>query len=344
AYTLNGSRLYGDRSAGSPAAAAASAARTVLLSLFPARQQEIDSAYVSSLSGIADSKDQLVGIKVGAWVADNVLASQANDGADLSAAYTQPPSLGVFQAISPQTPLFVSWGNVTPILLQSAVQFRPPPPPLLTSSQYATDYNEVQAVGAANSTARTPDETQAALFWVENDYIPWNRVARTVAQQRNDSLDQDARLFALLNVTLFDTRIAMFAAKYHYNFWRPIQAIHAGNVDGNPDTAGDAGWTSLGANIAHPDYPSGHSGDAGAASTVLADFFGADSASFSLTTSTAPGGVFRSFASFSQMATEVSNSRVWLGVHFRTATKVGLQLGQEVAGWDISRFDAGTQS
>ena len=208
----------------------------------------------------------------------------------------------------------------------------------MSSDQYAADYNQVKSVGAINSTTRTPDQTEAALFWMPSLQIIGNDIARIAAAAHHNSLSENARLFALLNIAIADTAIAGMDTKYTYNFWRPREAIHAGEADGNDDTIADPAWAPLVYIGVHPDYVSQHSAVGGAVAQVLARFFGTDHLSFSITTSTAPGGVFRSYESFSQAAKENANSRVWLGAHFRTACEDGLKQGKHVANYVVHHF------
>jgi hypothetical protein len=186
----------------------------------------------------------------------------------------------------------------------------------------------VKSLGRIDSRTRTDEQRQIALFWVEGSPQGWNRIARTLSAQQSVDLWENARLFGLLNLASADAYVADFENKYFYEFWRPITAIRAADTDGNPDTAADPTWDSLVTTPPAPDYPSGHSGQGGAMSQVLARFFG-DGASFSTTSTTQPG-VVRSFTSFSQAAAENANSRIYIGFHFRHATVEGLKLGGKV--------------
>ena len=317
-------------------AAAVAAAHAVLLALYPSRQADLDLAYTTSLASVPDGSAKSEGISVGESVAAVILALRSSDGSAITLPYTSPPSPGVYQP--DPAALFVAWGKVTPFALKSGSQFRSEGPPALSSAEYAADYNEVRSVGALNSTTRTSDQTEAALFWVPNIQIIFNNIARIAAAAAQNSLADNARLFALLNLAGADTTIAVMDTKYTYNFWRPREAIHAGDIDGNDQTIDDPAWVPLAYIGSHPDYNSQHSAYGSAAATVLADFFGTDDFSFSITTSTAPGGVFRSYASFSQAAVENMNSRVWLGVHFRTACRHGLNQGKQVGNYVVHHF------
>ena len=321
----------------SPEAAAAAAAHAVLVSLYPSRQPNLDAAYIASLAPIPDGSSKTDGILVGQSVAALVLALRSADGSSITLPYTLAPGPGIYQP--DPAALFVGWGSVAPFALKSGSQFRAVGPPALSSEQYAADYNEVKSIGALRSTTRTADQTEAALFWnAENAQINWNNIARIAADARQNSLIENARLFALLNLAIADTSIAVMDTKYTFNFWRPREAIHAGDADGNVGTIADPTWTPLSYIGVHPDYTSQHAAVGGTAAKVLARFFETDDFSFTITTFGVPGGVFRSYDSFSQAARENMNSRVWLGVHFRTPCRDGLNQGKQVANYVVHHF------
>ena len=217
---------------------------------------------------------------------------------------------------------------MTPFVLSSSTQYRPPAPYDLGSRKYAADFKEVKSLGAVNSVTRTNDQTEIARFWVEGSPQGWNRIARTISARQGLDLWQNARLFGLLNLASADAYIVDFENKYFYEFWRPISAIRAADTDGNPGTTADPTWDSLVGTPPAPDYPSGHSGQGGAMSEVLARFFG-DAISFTTTSTTQPG-VTRSFSSFSRAAQENGNSRIYIGFHFRHAVTQGIKLGGKV--------------
>jgi hypothetical protein len=322
----------------SPEAAAVAAAHTVLVTLYPQADlvAALDQAYAASLTSIPDGSAKTKGIAVGESVAAALLALRSADGSAVTLLYTVPPGPGIYQP--DPAALFVAWGNVTPFALESGSQFRAKGPPALSSARYAADYFEVQSLGVLNNSTRTPDQTEAALFWIENSHITWNNIARIFAEDPERSLADNARLFALLNLAGVDTTIAVMDTKYTFNFWRPREAIRVGDADGNELTTADSTWTPLTYIGVHPDYVSQHSAYGQAAATVLARVFETDDLPFSITTSTAPGGVFRSYQSFSQAAIENMNSRVWLGAHFRTACKHGLEQGKQVAHYVVKHF------
>jgi len=314
----------------SPEAATAAAAHSVLVGVYPSQQANLDAAYVASLLQIPDGQSKTDGINLGEYVGAAIIALRSSDGSTLNPPYNQPPGPGVWQPAVPGTALFVGWGQVTPFAINSGSQFRADGPPALTSAEYAFDFNEVKSLGAINSATRTAYQTEAALFWAENSQITWNHIALSATNTQQNSLAENARLFALLNIAGADTAITVFDSKYTYDFWRPIAAIRAADTDGNPDTEPDPTWTPLLVTPAHPDYTSQHSAEGSVFAEVLADYFGTDQIGFSITTSTAPGGVVHTYTSFSQAARENMESRVWLGYHFPTACRHGFNQGKQV--------------
>jgi hypothetical protein len=317
----------------SPEAAVAAAAHDVLVAQIPAQQATLDAAYASSLASISDAAAKSRGVAIGQAAAAAILALRSADGSNAPMPYTPGTGPGAWQptppALSPAA--LPGWGQVTPFALSSGAQFRPARPTFfdLTSAEYTADYDEVKSIGDVNSGARTAEQSEIARFWYEGSPFGWNRIARNVLAQR--SLDQweSARLFALLNFAMADGFIAGFEAKYFYNFWRPVTAIRAGGTDDNPDTVADPARNSFLVTPNIPDYPSTHS-VLGAAAEALARFFGADAIGFTTTSGAPFPGITRSFTSFSQAARENADSRVYAGIHFRSACRDGLIQGAQV--------------
>jgi VCPO second helical-bundle domain len=189
-----------------------------------------------------------------------------------------------------------------------------------------------------NSLSRTAEQSQIAQFWYEASAQGWNRITRIVSAQENLDLWENARLFGLMNFALADGYIANFDAKYVYNFWRPVTAIQAGDTDGNDDTVADPGWTSFLVTPNIPDYPSAHSTVGAAAAMVLARFFGDDQVPFTTTSGAPFPGITRSFESFSNAAEENADSRLFAGIHFRTACTDGVQQGKKVGRFVFNHF------
>jgi membrane-associated phospholipid phosphatase len=316
-------------------AATATAAHDTLVAIFPTQKAVLDLELKTSLQDIADGDPKTWGIRVGQAAAQIMLAVRAHDGSDKVVNYIPGTNPGDFNG----TPGGVNWPQVTPWFIQSAAQFRPGPPPALTSPEWAAAFSQVKQLGAFDSTTRTADQTEAALFWAgvvapANFFPLVNQIAANVAVARGNSLVENARMFALLDLALADQAIACFDAKYAYNFWRPITAIRAAD-QGNPNTEADPNWTPLagpGGGNGHPSYPSAHSTVMGTAAEVLARYFGTDNIPFSLSWFSLPG-VTRSFDSFSAAANECAMSRIWLGIHYSFDITEGLKLGRSVGGY-----------
>jgi hypothetical protein len=323
--------LHGPRSA-SPDAAAAAAARTTLDALLPTQQPTIDAFFQSSLAQIGSGERVERGIRFGTRVAEVVLAARANDGATATPpVFTPATGPGEYQLTPPAfAPAgFTQTANVTPFVLESASQFRPAPPPALTSAKYEADFNEVKSLGELNSTTRTADQTAIGKFWgAAPIWIVWNQIADQAALGFGNSLEQNARLFAQLNSTLADSAIALYDAKYAFHRWRPITAITAPD-QGNNTTVADPNWVPLANTANDPSYPGAHATFSQAAATVLEDSFGTDVFSFSLTNPSV--GITRSFTSFSAASNEASDSRIFAGQHFRYDEQAGQTLGSQVA-------------
>ena len=316
-------------------AAASAAAHEVLVQLYPNFQSALDARLQQSLSKIPDGPDKVEGVTVGERVADLVLSLRSNDGSGAPPRpYTFGTAPGDYQSTPPNFPAqpqFTQWAEVTPFALDRASQFRPGPPPALTSDSYDDAFNEVKAFGIQNSTASSPDESLRGKFWNGAIQNYWNEIAQTATLGHGLTTAQSARLFALLNLTMADGVIAFYDAKYTYNFWRPITAIRAADSDGNPDTAVDANWLpEVGNTTPDPSYPGAHAVISAAASAVLRSVLRHDRFDFVVTSEALPG-VERSFDSFSAAAEEATLSRIFAGVHFRFDLTAGHRLGREVA-------------
>ena len=317
----------------SETAAADGAAHTVLVGLYPAQQSALDADYAAELVKVADGPAKDKGVRLGEQVARDLLAIRATDGSDV----VPPPFVagtdpGAYRPTPPNfpTPVFTTWGQVSPFVLDRGDQFRPGPPPALTSKRYAAALNEVESLGSATSTTRTADQTEIGRFWNPPIQNFWNQIAETVATAQHNDLPTTARLFAALNLGLADSAIAFYDAKYTYRLWRPVTAIRLADTDGNPATSADPNWLPLSVNTAaDPSYLGAHSTISAAAADVLASFYG-DHQRFSVT-STALPGVTRSFTSFSGAAEEAGLSRIYAGQHFRFDHEAGLELGDDVA-------------
>ena len=351
AYYFEG---LGDAAA-SPDAAIAAAAHTVLVAVVggfgtPAQKGAtlalLDQAYAASLARVTDGPARNTGVAVGRAAGAAMLRLRQDDGATRDAPYTpglgagrwrphpnpvpaNPPIANPDMARGYAASVVPGWGNVAPFTLLSASQFWLPGPPALTSPIYARDFNEVKTLGGKVSTARTADQTEIARFWFEGPGA-WNRISRAVAATRSLDARDSARLFALVNLAMADAYIAGFKIRYVYDSWRPVTAIREGDNDGNDATVGDPAWDSHQNTPAVSDYPSTQSTFSGAAAVVLASVLGSDQANFSFTSGKPFEGLTRSFTSFSQAARESADSRVYAGIHFRSACEDGLALGRKV--------------
>jgi hypothetical protein len=322
-----------------PTAAAAAAGYTVLASLYPSQQETLSTEFASQLAPVPNGYHKYEGVRAGEAVADALLALRADDGSAAAQSTFNPGTRpGDYQPTPPAfaQPTFTQWPLVRPFALRRASQFRPAPPPALTRKAYVAAFDEVKSLGAVNSTTRTADQTQVAQFWNPPIWIAWNNIAQTAALARHDTLLQNARLFALLNLTLADSVIAFYDAKYTYHFWRPVSAIRAADT-GNPALVGDPTWTPLASTAQDPSYPGAHAVVSAAAASVLDSAFGGDRFSFSAQSSALPG-VERSFPSFSAAAKEATLSRIYAGQHFRTDENAGQQLGRKVAAYVLGKL------
>ena len=357
----------GAKPGASPDAAVAAAARDVLVPLLqqlPAPFSDcvaasgavatVDAAYAAALGAIPDGRAKRQGVALGQAAAAAILALRAGDGSDtplFDTAYPQGTQPGEYRF----TPGFdfafaPGWADVTPFVLNDSSQFRPSPPYRVTARRYTADFNEVKRLGGDDITtpsARSAEQTEIALFWVESAPLQWNRIARTVSAESGLDLWENARLFGLLNMAMADGYIGSFDTKYHqYNYWRPVTAIQLAETDGNPNTSADPTWTPLVPTPPIPDYDSAHSVEGGAASQVLKRFFGTDHIGFTTCSLTLPAGstcdaaapVVRSYTSFSQAREENGRSRILVGFHFRKAVDEGIDHGRKIGNRAVNRF------
>lgn len=335
-------KLRGVSQSASQDAAAAAAAHEVLVGLYPQFQAMLDAQLQQSLAQIPDGAHKADGIILGQIAADGILALRSNDGSNAPPIpYVFGNAPGDYQSTPPnfpQQPQFTHWSHVTPFALERADQFRPGPPPDLTSERYATVFNQVKSLGIANSTAATADQALTGRFWNGAIQNYWNEITQTVAMERNLTTAQSARLFALLNLTFADGVIAFYDAKYVYNFWRPVTAIRAADTDNNPETLADPNWLPQSTNTApDPSYPGAHAVISAAGASVLISFF--DSDHFDLTvTSEVLEGVTRSFTRLSAAEEEATLSRIFAGQHFRSDLTAGQRLGRNVADFVVDNF------
>jgi hypothetical protein len=319
-------------------AAVVAAAHTALVRLTPHRPM-LDAALNVSLSEITDGQGKRDGAALGRQIAETIVALRTTDGVDAKVAFTPQSGAGHYQFTPPQllSPILPQWGAVTPFVLRSKTGLEFTGAPVLTTTQFIRDFEEVKSVGARNSTTRTADQTAAAIFWTVQTAIPWHAAARAAAAAKGLSLPENARLFALLSMASADSQIIAFEEKYKRPHWRPITAIRAMTDLTSHNLKGEPDWEPLLATPPHPEYPSAHAVFSGAAEAVLRGFFGSDNLKVSVT---APGpfGVTRTYHKFSELTEEVDNARVWGGIHFRSADVDGTEIGRKIGEITLREF------
>jgi VCPO second helical-bundle domain len=316
-------------------AAVATAAHDVLVRYFPADRGALDDDLAASLAAIPDGPAEQRGQAVGQQAAAGLLAQRAGDGWQADIGFTMPaPGPGVWELPPGQAPLVPWLSRLRPFTLRSPDQFRPGPPPALTSRRYARDFAEVERMGGAVS-ARTPEQTLAARFYTTHPALQFATAYRELAARQGLDALQTARLMAMGSVAGADAQIACYDAKYTYEAWRPAFAIPRGDADGNPRTIADPGWTPLLPTPAHPEYPSGHSCLTFAEAEVFERFLGTPRIDLDL-----PGTIAemptRYYATADDLRRDVANARVWGGLHFRFSTQIGGELGTRVARWALA--------
>ena len=309
-------------------AAAASAAGTVLAALDPPKQAEIKAALAAYLAALPDGEGKAHGIALGEAVAAKVVELRSNDGAGAPDAYRASTRAGVYV---PTPPMFVpQWPGVKPFAMTSGSQFRPAPPIALTSAEWVADYNEIKTLGRIDSKLRSARQTEDARFWLATGGNVYYLVVRTLAKAKNLPLIESARLFALVSMARLDATIAVFDAKYHYGFWRPITAIRNGDIDENAATERDATWQPIADTPMHPEYPCAHCILAASMAGVLETVLGsADVPEFATTSPTLPGVTHR-WTNLRGFVTEVSEARISAGFHYRFSTRVGEDMGRKI--------------
>jgi hypothetical protein len=314
---------------GSADAAAASAAYTVLTGLFPARRAVLAEAYATALARVHDGASKHAGIELGERAGRACLERRGDDGAGAAGRYAPHTSAGVYVPTS--LPVSSEWPGVEPWTMRSPAQFRPAPPPDLTSDVWARDFAEVKGLGAKDSVTRSAAQTETARFWSITGPVGWNSVVRSLATSRPMAAVERARLFALANVVAMDSFVAVFDAKYAYGFWRPITAIRRAELDGNAATEPMVEWLPLIDTPLHPEYPCAHCISAAAVGAVLEAGFGtAEVPAITMTSAAVPGVVHR-WTRISDYVAEVSSARIFAGVHYRNSAEVGEAMGRSIA-------------
>lgn len=311
----------------SPEAAAVAAAHGVLVRLLPSQQARLDTARVNSLRAIRDGTKKHNGIMIGEEVAERLL--QIHNGVIPTVTYTPGTGPGVWQPTPPGflSALLPGFAQVTPFALANASQFRPGPPPALSSALWVDSYNKVKAYGRADGSLRTDLQTEIGLFYTEHAVAQFSRAFRRYATENGLNVRKAARFFAIANTSILDSQIACWDAKYTYNFWRPVTAIRAGG--GNPVTKLDPDWIGLAITPPHPEYPAAHGCWTSATAKMLEHFNGTNIVHFELDSSVT--GTTRVFENTNDLQAEIINARVYGGMHYRFSVETGAAIGEHVA-------------
>jgi len=313
--------------------------------LFPSQQPTLQPIYDAYIQNLPDNPpgSRANGVTIGETTARAMLTDRQNDGRFGPSPTPYPVAPGVWRRTPPNYANDPApWvGNVRPFIVPSVEMLRTDGPNALTSAAYAEDFNEIKEVGSLTSTTRTPDQTDAAIFWQDQAMALWNRIFRALAASQGLDIVENARLFAMENLAAADAAIGCWNDKYYWQFWRPITAIREADTDGNPATEADPTWLPLfdpATPVCHlpalftppfPDHPSGHACATSAFVNTLQNFFGTDRIGFSAFSN--KSCTTRSFERFSDALKEVIDARVWAGIHFRTADTQGAVLGKKVA-------------
>ena len=322
-YKLN---LAAERTT-SKEAAAASAAYDILVALHPDQKADLDATLAASLSGIAETEAKSKGIELGKKAAAGIIALRANDSSDKTENYRPYATPGIY--VPTTLPIESTSPALTPWVMGTGSQFRPGPPPALSSETWTRDLNEIREIGSRNSSRRTAEQTNIGRFWFQTGPRTYNPIVKQIAMARKMDVVDCARLFALSSIAGVDAFIAVFDAKYTYNLWRPVTAIRNADLTSNAATPREESWTPLGVTPMHPEYPCAHCIVAAAIATVLQAVAGDEVDAISLTSPTAPG-VTRQWTRLQDYSDEVSNARIYAGFHYRFSTEVGKDMGKKI--------------
>jgi hypothetical protein len=309
-------------------AAVAAANRAVLTRLLPAARDAVEAIYEKAIAAIPEGDARQAGIAVGERAAADVMARKQGDGFDAQESYRPVTEAGAY--VPTAIPAAPQWPQRKTWFLDSPSQLRPGPPPALDSALWARDYNEVKALGARNGSRRSAEHTRIAKFWEATLPSIYHGLVRSVADRPGRDLTQNARLFAAVAQGMDDALIAVFDAKYHYAFWRPVTAIRNGDIDGNDATERDPSWTPLIDTPMHPEYPCAHCILSATVGTILDADTGGEPLPELSTTSYMLEGVTRRWKTADEFVQEVANGRIYDGVHYRNSTEVGTAMGRKV--------------
>jgi hypothetical protein len=321
-----------------PEAAAIQAAYRVLSTYFPASASTLDAERTRSLASLPDGQSKTDGIATGDDAALTMIALRANDGSSPAQfKIPGPPVPGEWQATSScpvvngvAVGIAFQWQNITPFGIPRASDFLLYPPPSLARRAYAKAYNEVMTVGSMDRAERPQDRATVALFYAASSPTQvFNQAVQQVAQERWHSLTENARALAVMNMAINDSLVAAFFNKYHYNFWRPETAIHAGDTDGNPKTDPDPSFKPFVTTPCFPSYPSNHGSAGNSAAEVLRRIYGEGGHFMRLSNPAVPGIVLQ-YTNFEQITDDISDARIYGGIHFRTDQVAGERLGKAI--------------
>jgi hypothetical protein len=322
-------------------AAVAGAHRAALTHLLPTQRAAVEAAYKAALAALPDDAARARHLAAGEQAAQRVLASRADDMPAAVDTYRPHTTPGVY--VPTTTPAVPQWSRRRPWLLRSADQFRPGPPPMLSSLRWTRDYNELKSLGSRDSKTRNAQQTEIGRFWDYSLPAIYHGVVRSVAQQPGRDVVDNARLYATVAQAMDDALIAVMDAKYSYNFWRPVTAIRNGDRDGQRGTRRDAVWAPLVETPMHPEYPCAHCILAGTVATVLKAEGKKQPLPVLSTVSPTLPGVVRSWSTPDDFMSEVAQARIYGGVHFRSSTEAGLLMGQRIGRWALARNAAAAQ-
>lgn len=323
-------------------AAVATAAHHVLVGLTPTPlagpvQDWLNTEYGLFMATIPDGVSKAAGETVGADAAATMLAARATDGRYVPFSFSQGTGPGDWRATAMPpavtTDPFAWVAKVDPFLLNSTSQLRTDGPLPLDSAEYAAEYNEVRALGSQTGSTRTAAQTELAMFYIPNPVEMFNRTFREISDVRGLTMADEARLFAMLNLAGADGLISCWDDKEFWSFWRPVTAIRNGDTDGNPATVGDPGWTPLVPNPPYPDHPSGYNCLTSSMMNTAVDFFGTKKVTFTVRQTTASNSPTRTYNRFTDVVKDTIDSRLYLGIHFRTPDVQGAIIGKKVAHW-----------
>ena len=309
-------------------AAASAAAAAILATIDEKTARDMRAALATYLNAIPDGPAKQDGVRLGEAVAAKIIEARSDDGCNAPDAYRPRTTAGVY--VPTAITLNSMWPAMKPFAIAQGSQFRPKPPVALDSTEWATDYNEIKEVGAQRGTKRTTEQTETARFWLMTGPVAYHPFARQLALAKQMNVVDSSRFMTFVAVGLNDAFIAVFDAKYHYNFWRPITAIRNGDIDGNSATELEATWQPIAATPMHPEYPCAHCIASGTVAGVIQAALGSTLIpEIAVTSPTAPGVTHR-FSDMTVLTQEVANARIWAGFHYRFSARAGKEMGYQI--------------